>query len=475
MKLLVIILILAALPEALAQGGLFVSLHNVTYTLGESDFAVEEVIVFENAGAASGNIFRDNVYLTRGDARDVEIEVVGKVEHSVEHSPLTVININLLLWRGEKREVVIKYRRSDMLFREDMVRVISGLALGKYPWITDRASIKFIAPKNYQFGNVTPYVTKTFEGGREILVYDISPIDIENLIVIKEGLPVRIEYAKYDEMTLSEIKTAEEFLEEAESDLSNANKSIENAMRQSSNITHVLMLFAAAGDMLDESKNVLDLAEIKSNPYSAEYGPYEAYRYAIESKSLAKNASRKAKESKDLANYEIQRVLEERISGIGSKLSEQAEGSGVALVPVPTKLPEVSRTGLLIGYGIVVMILAALTIFGLYRGTLSTKRSKVKDFKAIDELKHKTFTEFDKKLGNVKYGTELAAKIRDLRRKKEKLEFDVEKLQRKKAIEGISDHLFEMEKEKLDKHINETVANIDKLQIRLQEIKKAKK
>ncbi len=477
MKLLVIFLILAALPVAHAQGGLFVSLHNVTYTLGESDFAVEEVIVFENAGAASGNIFRDNVYLTRGDARDVEIEVVGKVEHSVEYSPSTVININLLLWRGEKREVVIKYRRSDMLFREDMVRVISGLALGKYPWITDRGTIKFIAPKNYQFGNVTPYVTKTFEGGREILVYDISPIDIENLIAIKEGLPVRIEYAKYDEMTLSEIKTAEEFLEEAESDLSNANKSIENAMRQSSNITQVLMLFAAAGDMLDESKNVLDLAEIKSNPYSAEYGPYEAYRYAIESKSLAKNASRKAKESKDLANYEIQRVLEERISGIGSKLSEQAEGSGVALVPVPTKLPEVSGTGLLIGYGIVVMILAALTIFGLYRGrgTLSTKRSKVKDFKAIDELKHKTFTGFDKKLGDVKYGTELAAEIRDLRRKKEKLEFDVEKLQRKKAIEGISDHLFEMEKEKLDKQINETVANIDKLQIRLQEIKKAKK
>jgi hypothetical protein len=42
-------------------------------------------------------------------------------------------------------------------------------------------------------------------------------------------------------------------------------------------------------------------------------------------------------------------------------------------------------------------------------------------------------------------------------------------------MEDISDHLFEMEKEKLDKQINETVANIDKLQIRLQEIKKAKK
>lgn len=483
MKLLAVFLILAAFPMTYAEEGLFVSRHNVTYTLGESDFLVEEVIVFENMGTSSSNLFKDNVYLRRGNARDVEVDVIEKdMGYSVEYSPSTTININLLFWRGEKREIILKYKRSDMLFRGDMIHVISGLALGKYPWTIDRASVKFIAPEGFQFGNVTPYVTKTLQGGREVLTYDIAPVTIEKFTAMKEGIPVRIEYAKYDEMAISEMKTAREFIGEAESDLRNANKSIENARSHDSNLTSVLTLFTAAKDTLDDSKKALDLAEIKSNPYSAEYSPYEAYYYAKKSKNLAREASRNAEESKDLANYEIQRTLEKRISGISSKLSEQSEHAGAALAPELGKPPETA--GPLVSYGVtIILILVALMMvtFGVYLYTGGgkeaplVKRSTVKDFKAIDELKYKTFTGFDKKVDTVKHGTELATEIRNLTRRKEKLELGIENLRKKKVAGEISDHTFELEKEKLHRQIDEIVANIDKLQINLKEIKKVKR
>jgi len=483
MKLLAVFLILAAFPVAHAEDGLFVSRHNVTYTLGESDFVVDEEILFENVGAASGNLFKDNVYLRRGNAWNVEVDVVDEdQEYSVEYLPSTIININLLFWRGEKREIILKYKRSDMLFRGDMVHVISGLALGKYPWTTDSASVKFIAPEGFQFGNVTPHVTKTLQGGRETLTYDIAPVNIENLTAIKEGLSIRIEYAKYDEMALSGMKTAREFIGEAESDLGNANKSIENARSHGSNTSTVLTLFAAAQDTLDDSKKALELAEIKSNPYSAEYSPYEAYYYAKKSKDLAREASRNAEESKDLANYEIQRALEERISRISSKLSEQSERVEAALVPDLGKPPEMA--GPLVSYGVAVMLILVtlvMVIFGAYtyrhtgRGESAIKKSTVKDFKAIDELKHKTFVGFDKKVDTVKHGTELAAEIRNLMKRKEKLELGIENLRKKKVRGEIPDHIFELEKEKLNRQIDEIVANIDRLQIKLKEIKRAKR
>lgn len=484
MKLLAVFLILAAFPVAYAEDGLFVSLHNVTYTLGESDFVVEEVIVFENMGAPSGNLFKDNVYLRRGNAWNVEVDVVDEdQEYSVEYSPSTIINVNLLFWRGEKREIILKYKRSDMLFREDMVHVISGLALGKYPWTTDRASVKFIAPEGFQFGNVTPHVTKTLQGRRETLTYDIAPVNIENLTAITEGLPIRIEYAKYDEMALSGMKAAREFIGEAESDLGNANKSIENARSHGSNMSIVLTLFAAAKDTLDDSKKALELAEIKSNPYSAEHSPYEAYYYTKKSKDLAREASREAEEAKDLANYEIQRALEERISRISSKLSEQSERAEAALVPDLGKPPE-EMAGPLVSYGVAVMLILVtlvMVIFGAYtyrhtgRGESAIKKSTVKDFKAIDELKHKTFVGFDKKVDTVKHGTELAAEIRNLMKGKEKLELGIENLRKKKVRGEIPDHIFELEKEKLHRQIDEIVANIDRLQIKLKELKRAKR
>jgi peptidoglycan hydrolase CwlO-like protein len=75
----------------------------------------------------------------------------------------------------------------------------------------------------------------------------------------------------------------------------------------------------------------------------------------------------------------------------------------------------------------------------------------------------------------VKYGTELATEIRDLRKRKEKFGFERQKLQRKKEIEDISDHQFDLEKEIIDSKINETSAKIDELKARLNELKKVNK
>jgi chromosome segregation ATPase len=134
------------------------------------------------------------------------------------------------------------------------------------------------------------------------------------------------------------------------------------------------------------------------------------------------------------------------------------------------------------GLGIaLILILAAVVIFDIYRRSSgyrrapASKKSKVRDFRAIDELKHKTFKGFDKKLDTVKTGTELASEIRDLRKKREKLEFERERLQRQREREELPEHQFEIDKEKLDREINETSAEIDELKSRLNELKRSNK
>lgn len=476
MRLFAVFLLLIALPVASAQEGLFVSQHNVTYTLGESDFLAEEVIVFENTGSPSGNLFRDNVYFTRGDAHDVEVGAIGgSLEYSVEYLDSTLININLMLWRGEKKVVTLKYRRSDMLFSEDNIHSINGLALGKYTWIADGVTIKFKTPEGFQFGVVVPPAAKTIENSSEVLTYNVAPIGLDNLTAIKEGIPVSIEYAKFDELAIVEMATAREFIEDGEADLSSANKSVENAMSHVSDTTQILTLFEIASTRLDEAKNALDLAEIKSNQYSEGYSPYEAYYYAKHSRNLSREASRRAEEAKDLANYEIQKTLEDRISGIGSKLQEQKDidaVEGIADIPVTEVRPWT-------GYGLaLILILAAVVVFdiyrrsGGYRRTPASKKSKVRDFRAIDELKHKSFKGFDKKLDTVKHGTEIATEIRDLRKKKEGLLSERDKLQRKMEREEIPQHQFEIEREKLDRDISEVSAEIDGHKSRLDELKR---
>lgn len=482
MRLFAVFLLLIALPVASAQEGLFVSQHNVTFTLGTDDFSVEEVIVFENVGSASGNLFKDVVFFTRGDASDVKVEVAPEDQgYSVRYLDPTRIDINLLFWRGEKRTVTLRYNRSDMLFTEDTVHTISGLALGTYSWIADGVRVKFIAPEGFQFGNVAPPGTKTTMDSKEVLTYELTPIDLENLTTIREGIPVRLEYAKFDELAINEMKTAKDFISDAEADISGANKTIENALGQVPDTTQILTLFEIASTTLEEAKNALELAEIKSNQYSEEYSPYEAYYYASASRNLSREASRKAGEAKDLANHQIQVALEDKISGIGEKIKEGAEG-------VTTPKPEVDwpfEAGLPAigaGWGIAfVLILAAAVIFDIYRRSGGyrrappSKKSRVGDFRAIDDLKRKTFNGFDKKLDTVKIGTGLAAEIRDLRKKKEERGFERDKLQRKMEREEISQHQFEIESEELSREINETSSKIDELKSRLDELKRSNK
>jgi predicted nucleic acid-binding Zn-ribbon protein len=480
MRLFVVFLLLAALPQAFAQEGLFVSQHNITYTLGESDFLAEEVIVFENMGTSYGNLFKDNIYFTRGDAREVEVEAAEEdLRYSVEYSDSTVININPIFWRGEKRTITLRYNRSDMLFSKDTVHSIDGLALGRYTWIADRATVKFKAPRGFQFGHVMPPAAKTIEESKEVLTYDLTPAGIENLTIIREGLPVWFEYAKFSELAAVEIQTAGEFIEDAESDLKGANKSIENALEQVQDVTQILTLFEIASNRLNEAKSALELAEVKSNQYSAEYSPYEAYYYAKQSRNLSKEASRKAGEAKDLANYEIQKALEDKITGIGSKLQER---SGAALAPVSDELQEAGSLFQIAGQWVAILgILAAFVMFEIYRRSggykraSASKKSTVGDFRAIDELKHKTFTGFDKKVDAVKHGTELAKEIRDLRREKEELERELEKLQRKAEREEISEQDFDTEREKIDTEINEISSKIGELKSRLDELKRSNK
>ena len=136
--------------------------------------------------------------------------------------------------------------------------------------------------------------------------------------------------------------------------------------------------------------------------------------------------------------------------------------TGAALAPKIDRIPGIEE-GLWAGYGLAaILILAAVVVFDIYRRSGghrvlgAPKKGKIEDFRAIDELKHKSFKGFDKKLDTVKSGTGLAKEIRDQRKKKEKLEFEMEKLQRRLEREEITEDQFDSEKDDLKREINET-------------------
>jgi exonuclease VII small subunit len=469
-KALLPLLILLVLPCVHAQEGLLVPQHNLTYYLGEDYIYVEEVIIFENIGRATGNLFRDSLYFVRGDAWDVDVDVTGETpRYKVERGEFTTITVDLTFWKGESRRVAMSYRRSDILYKGEGVNTLSGLALGKYPWIVGKTALKFVAPKGYQFGNLTPSAEVVEERGQETITYEAKPITVKELTAINEGFPVTIEYANYIELAEGQIKRAEDFVPEGEFHVSDANISIENAKGYDVGLTAALGAYAEAQELLEEAKTQLQLARIKNNPNYEEYYPYEAYSHALASVKLAKEASRKAAEAKNLANFEIQAALQKEISKIEGSLEEKSRRFEEGMVLLKEEKPKRNY------YGIVLILILALGLLGALK-TIKRERKRrgtVEDFTVIGDLKRKTFVDFEKKADTVKKGVEIAREIRALRREREKLDLGMENLRKKKISGEISEKAYKSEKEKLEERIGETATRIYKLEGKLKEIKRA--
>jgi hypothetical protein len=476
-KILPLALLFMLIPLVSAQGEIVIQEHNLSYFLREGDFLVEEVILLENIGGPGGNLFRDSIYFTRGNARDVKVDVIGETPryNLYEQGGNTIISINLTLWKGEKRQIIIRYSRSDMLYKGEAINVLSGLALGKYPWIPGRVNLKFTTPRGYQFGNFTPAAEKIVGENQETITYQLVPISTRDLAAIRNGFPVKIEYADYRELAKTQIKRAEDFIPEAEFLLRDANRSLESAEIYNVSLTEALEKYSQAQAKYQEAQLELQLAKIKNNPSYPEYYPYEAYLHALKAVGYAKDAYRSATEVKNLADSGIRRALEKEISDLEMEFERRFRSiEERPAAPIVVKEEEAERN--YIGIALGIAVLAAL-LFGAVKmaGREVERRRTVQEFRVIGDLKRKTFTGFEKKVDTVKKGVEIAKKIRDLKREKEKLDLEMEELRRKKVAGEISEREFRVQKEELEGKIGKVGSEIYDLEKQLKELRRSKR
>ncbi|MDI6654923.1 MAG: hypothetical protein QME59_03455 [Candidatus Hydrothermarchaeota archaeon] len=452
----ILLLVIAALPAVVHAQNIYVPEHNLTYYLNENDFFVEEKIVFKNIGGSY--LFDGEVYFTRGDARDIKLN--EKTYTPKEEHP-TKVALNLSVWGKEEVKVELSYRRSDMLSEIDSIKVLEGLALGKYPWIVHRANIKFISPKNNQFGSFAPRVDKIIDRDNEILFYSTSIF--ENISAIQDGFPVRIEYANFKEQALESIATAKTLITEAAYSTADADNAVKNAQNYDANLTVAVASYNQSTQLLQNAKAFLQLGEAKYN--SREYS--ESLKSAKGAEEHARSALREATKAKNLANFEMQVALQRRIARIESNLTQQSQKN-------LARVPEAEEEG--VSYTVALIALAFLFVALIaFKARRTEIKSSVQEFKSIDELKRRRFLGFERKVDAVKKSTEIAGEIRVLNKEKEKLGLSIENLRKKMAANEIAEKSFESEKKELEKRISEIDSKVDALRRELRELRKGKK
>jgi hypothetical protein len=471
MRGLWILLALLVFPAVNAQTGLYAKVHNVTYTLGPSSFEVEEVIVFGNTGDPF--TFIDTISLSRGDAWDIEVD--GAPYTIEKRHPVTQnrIKIDLFISKGQERTITITYRRSDLMATLGDARRFTGYGLGKYAWLVHLTNIAFITSDGYYFGGHSGSGVKTREGDHETLTYQRSILT--NLSAIREGVFLEVDYARYKDMASEDLARAETLVEEATYDVQSANQTLMNA-RGYGDVSGAEETFSRASKYLDAASTQLQMAKLNFDPMYASY--YEAHARSEYVVNLAKNASRNARMADSQADQIVQKSLEDKIAQVDAGLAEQKQLASSLETAPPQVVTLEEGPAFPFKYLILVLFMVAVIVVLLkvpIKNPDAQRASKVADFKNIDDLKRKTFTGFEKKVSAVKEGVEIATQIRTLRSEKEKLEFGIENLRKKKIAGEMRVDVYEKERDKMEFFNDTATTEIYTLEAELKEVKRPKK
>lgn len=455
MRAIWIILLLAAVPAAHAHG-LYVSEHNLTYTLEASDSLVAEKIVFENAGDPF--TFQGRVYFNRGDARDI---VVNRRNYDVSDGEQVRIGVDMQVSKGQKIVIEMSYRRSDMLYEQGAIKVFEGLALGTYDWPVQIANIRVIAPKDNQFGSASPRPVRRVEQGREVLVYGVSTIG--SLSDIQAGFPVKIEYGNFKELAIEKIASGKTLISEAEYRIMEANMSIENARYYNVDLLPSTAAYNQSLQWLQKAREQLQFANAN---YDAPYrNYYAAFKNAEASESYARTSIKASSDSKSQANFEVQRFLERKISDINSALASQQDLTR-ALLEAKTPWGKI----LLYLALVAALIFAAVFAEKKWRAA-KAEAAKTEDFRNIEDLKKRRFSGFEEKISRVKKSGEVASEIAELRAEGRRLEEEMAGLRRKMVAGEVQEADFRLRKDELDRRVYEVDLKISEKEKELKDVR----
>jgi hypothetical protein len=484
--LLILATFILVLPSVSAQ--VLISSHKIDYELRGSEVWVQESFEIVNPKDSKVHTFNDDIVLLRGNIRDLVVTgVPGRLDNGSSPNMVYLEFSKSPIWSTAVQNtkiVTLTYITSDLVGEEVLDRnnkgyFLLGNVLKSFPSDIEVGETVIIVRggADYQISVVLPQTGITDN--------QVSFVMSKNDRKAFPAFNVEVQYAKFRELTQSNINSIEERLEESIIKAEDALTGILNAEGYDANASKAKDDLNKSLSFLNESQGYLTLSQELFE--REEY--YSAYVFSNTSLNLADEAVRIAIEAKTEAILQLRLALNQKIShlenltatitpaptlpAIEKEDKEELETSTTTTTtsPAPSttqtilQVPEKEgySTGMKVAFLIVLFMAILIVILTKSRGK-SEKQAVPKDFRSIADLKRKSFKDFEERMVDVKRETTIAGEIRKLNLEKKKYQLGIENLDKKKLSGEIGESVYNAEKVKFENYIKKLDNKVNALE-----------
>ncbi len=486
--LLLFLVAILVMPSVNAQ--VVVSSHDITYELLEGKVLVKESILFVNPEKSEVHTFDDEIALLRGSTTDMVITgIPGRIndEASPNIAYLDFSKSPIFRTATENtREVTLTYTTKDF--------TLDGLLDDGEKFYSLVGNILPPLPSDLELGD-THLLIKPGEGFQISIVvpeadikegevtYFLSADDRKN----SAAFNVDVQYARFKDLANSNIESVKKRLEVAEERAEDAISAILDSNVYDANTSKAEADLNKSLGLIEESK--LNLAFADAFVQSGNY--FDAYSLSKTSANMAEAAIQVATEAKREANLQLTIAWNEKFSQLENRTSATATPppttppiepeppvepevpeTTAPPKPTPPTVPPVETEETTQGSGpplgiiaiIIVLVIVAIIIILNRGGRNKDRQAAVKDFRAISDLKRKSYKDFEEKLEDVKKETDTAGELRSLSAEKKKYELGVENLNKKKLSGEIDERIYKSERSRYEAEIRKLEKKIEILE-----------
>ncbi len=478
-RLLLILVLFFSVAAPVVNGQVEVSEHDITFELRSAEVHVEEVIVFENPATSEIHTFDGSISLLRGNVEGFSVKGTDWTLNNDSFPTLVKLDFSRSpIYRSaaqNTRKVILSYDTPDFTRELQLdgrkVYVFAGNLLIPLPLGLSfkDTNIEINLAEGLWFGESRP----TGDMGMANL-YSFAQ---EKRLSAGE-FNVEVEYGDYSSYALADIKKTDALLADAKKNAADAEEAIANvelygidAAKANSYLSRAMELIKGAESYLQAANALLQTDD-----------PYKAYLASNNSVTFAKEADLFAQSAEKEANVQLRLSLNERISQLENMTSmitppstilpDVQDGNQTPKTPPATTGPretgipkeqtdEPSKSWFYSAIPYLVLILAVVGL-SIYVSKTQQKRKRkfgaVRDFRAISDLKRKSYRDFEEKVLDVKKETTIAGDIRSLNKEKAKYELGIENLNKRKIAGELTDETYNLEKQRF----LETIKGLDK-------------
>jgi len=445
--------LLALLPAGAA--GMEAVQHNLSYYLAGSNISLEEWVLIDNEPFS---VQEPVYYPLPPGVYGVVAHATGGARARVD-AEAGVVVFDLSQAYSKSVELSLRYSYRADLQRPDRTYLLEGEAMRRaYPWGVGRVSIEFTLPPGYYFGSATP--EPQIKSSRHI-AYLTDSLDRR----VYQGFPVRIEYGEYRKLAEEQLSIASALEHETLLTVKSANLSISEARIYNASIDEAEKLLNQALGNLSRYFKLKSAAELALGS-----DPYVAYLNAKDALASLKLAGALARSAQSHSTSAVQQALQAQIRSFAGNLSAKPPEK----VIVRVEREDGGRNWYMYAFFALLAVFAIFVASEVYKALAPRsyrRKGSIKDYRAITDLRRKTFNGFEKKVERVKRGVDIASEMRGLRKRKEKLELGIDNLRKKLAAGEMSEELYAAEKAKFEAEIEQIDRRLEELERQLRKVK----